>query len=47
MLLRTTYHYWFHAGEVAAVRQLLGHGDLPEFVGDMTPATYRPEVDQD
>ncbi len=44
MLLRTTYHYWFHAGEAAAVRQLLGHRDLPEFVGDMSAATYRPEA---
>jgi hypothetical protein len=43
MLLRTTYHYWFHAGEAHAVRQQLGHVDLPEFVGDMSTAVYRPE----
>jgi uncharacterized damage-inducible protein DinB len=43
LLLRTIYHYWFHAGEAAAVRQALGHADLPEFVGDMTAAAYRPE----
>jgi hypothetical protein len=44
MLQRTTYHYWFHNGEAQAVRQLLGHTDLPEFVGDFSDdATYRPE----
>ena len=47
MLMRTTYHYWFHTGEAAAVRQLLGHRDLPEFVGDMLAATYRPEAERD
>lgn len=45
MLMRVIYHYWFHTGEAAAVRQLLGHEDLPEFVGDMDAATYRPEVE--
>lgn len=35
MLLRLTYHYWFHTGEVLAIRQLLGHRELPEFVGDI------------
>ena len=44
MLLRLTYHYWFHTGEVLAVRQLLGHSDLPEFVGDIGgKGPYRPE----
>jgi hypothetical protein len=43
MLQRNIYHYWFHIGEALAVRQMLGHGDLPEFVGDMTSAVYRPE----
>jgi hypothetical protein len=43
MLLRNTYHYWFHTGEAHAIRQMLGHVDLPQFVGDMTAATYRPE----
>lgn len=47
MLLRNTYHYWFHTGEAAAVRQLLGHRDLPEFVGVMTESAYRPEAGQD
>ena len=41
---RVTYHYWFHIGEIQAIRQLLGHGRLPEFVGDIEKrATYRPE----
>jgi hypothetical protein len=43
MLLRNTYHYWYHLGEACAIRQMLGHRDLPEFVGDMTQAQYRPE----
>ena len=34
-LLRTTYHYFFHTGEAHAVRQQLGHPDLPYFVGGM------------
>jgi uncharacterized damage-inducible protein DinB len=43
MLLRNTYHYWYHLGEGYAIRQLLGHENLPEFVGDMSRAQYRPE----
>ena len=30
---RTLYHYWFHAGEIMAMRQLLDHPNRPEFVG--------------
>jgi hypothetical protein len=43
MLRRNTYHYWYHLGEAHAIRQMLGHGDLPQFVGDMSEAVYRPE----
>jgi len=43
MLLRNIYHYWFHIGEAHAIRQMLGHSDLPQFVGDMSAALYRPE----
>ena len=43
MLMRNIYHYWYHIGEAAAVRQALGHVGLPEFVGDMSQAAYRPE----
>jgi hypothetical protein len=39
-----TYHYWYHLGEALAVRQMLGHRDLPDFVGDIdSQAPYRPE----
>jgi hypothetical protein len=43
LLMRNIYHYWYHTGEASAVRQLLGHTKLPEFVGDMSIAVYRPE----
>jgi hypothetical protein len=41
MLLRNIYHYWFHTGEAHAIRQMLGHKKLPQFVGDMSGAIYR------
>jgi DinB family protein len=45
LLLRVTGHYWFHTGEALAVRQLLGHPNLPDFVGDIgRKAPYRPET---
>ncbi len=37
------YHYWLHIGEGHAIRQQLGHVDLPQFVGDMSEALYCPE----
>lgn len=41
---RVTYHYWFHIGEIQAIRQMLGQRDLPEYVGDIEiEAPYRPE----
>lgn len=43
-LLRITYHYWYHIGEIQAIRQMLGHTGLPEYVGDLEfQAPYRPE----
>ena len=43
-LRRVTYHYWYHVGEIQAIRQMLGHPDLPEYVGDIEiEAPYRPE----
>jgi DinB superfamily len=33
-LMRTVLHTWFHAGEVNAIRQMLGHPEIP-FVGPM------------
>lgn len=53
-LLRTTLHTWFHAGEVNAIRQMLGHAEIG-FVGDIqgkvawhsspdgSPGSFRPE----
>ena len=35
-LLRNIYHYWFHLGEAHAIRQILGHPDLPQFVGNLS-----------
>ena len=41
---RMLYHYWYHTGESLAIRQMLQHADLPEFVGDIDgEAPYRPE----
>ena len=42
LLLRVIYHYWYHTGENAAIRQQLGHTDLPDFVGNIDEeAPYR------
>jgi len=44
LVQRTTYHYWYHTGENMAIRQRLGHRDLPDFVGDLDDeAPYQPE----
>ena len=41
---RLTYHYWFHIGEILAIRQMCGQKDLPEYVGSIElEAPYRPE----
>jgi hypothetical protein len=41
---RLTYHYWFHIGEIQAIRQVLGHRPLPVYVGNLEgKAPYRPE----
>jgi len=43
-LRRITYHYWYHTGEIQAIRQMLGHKNLPDYVGDIEEqAPYRPE----
>ena len=45
---RVTYHYWFHIGEILAIRQLLGHRRLPEYVGDIdSRAPWRPDPPDD
>jgi len=43
LLMRNIYHYWYHTGEASSVRQMLGHPNLPQFVGDMNAAVYKPE----
>jgi uncharacterized damage-inducible protein DinB len=42
-LMRNIYHYWYHIGQAHAVREMLGHRDLPDFVGDMSKAFYYTE----
>jgi uncharacterized damage-inducible protein DinB len=45
LLQRTIYHYWYHTGENMAIRQMLGHERLPQFVGAIDEqAPYRPEA---
>jgi hypothetical protein len=44
LLQRTIYHYWYHTGENMAIRQMLGHQRLPQFVGNIDDeGPYRPE----
>jgi uncharacterized damage-inducible protein DinB len=43
LLQRVIYHYWYHTGENLAIRQMLGHSNLPEFVGNIDDeAPYQP-----
>lgn len=43
-MLRVIYHYWFHIGEILAIRQMLGHEELPDFVGPIyDKAPYLPD----
>jgi hypothetical protein len=45
---RITYHYWYHIGEIQAIRQMLGHPNLPDYVGEIEKqAPYRPEPHSD
>ena len=44
LLQRMIYHYWYHIGENLAIRQMLPHTDLPQFVGNIDrQAPYTPE----
>jgi hypothetical protein len=43
LLMRNIFHYWYHIGEASSIRQLLGHPDVPEFVGNMSTAFYSSE----
>jgi len=41
---RMTFHYWFHIGEILAIRQMIGGKGLPEYVGNLEAKTpYRPD----
>jgi hypothetical protein len=43
-MYRMIYHYWYHIGEIQAIRQLLGHEKLPVYVGSIEKqAPYTPE----
>jgi hypothetical protein len=44
LLQRMIYHYWYHTEENLAIRQMLGHQRLPQFVGNIDrQASYTPE----
>jgi hypothetical protein len=44
LLQRVIYHYWYHTGENMAIRQMLYHSRLPQFVGNIDEkAPYTPE----
>jgi hypothetical protein len=43
LLLRNIYHYWYHLGNAHAVRQMLGHTNVPVFVGDMSKVRFAVE----
>jgi hypothetical protein len=41
---RMTYHYWFHIGEIMAIRQMIGQKRLPQYVGAIeAKAPFRPD----
>jgi hypothetical protein len=42
-LSRVIYHYWYHLGEGQAIRQMLGHPNLGEFVGEMSAFQYHSD----
>jgi hypothetical protein len=42
-LVRNMFHYWSHLGEIISIRQIMGHTHVPEYVGDLRKAMYRPE----
>jgi uncharacterized damage-inducible protein DinB len=43
LMQRVIYHYWYHTGENMAIRQRLGHTNLPVFVGNIDQeAPYLP-----
>ena len=43
LLLRNIYHYWFHLGKAHSIRQMLGHANLPMYVGNMSTVRHTLE----
>lgn len=43
-IFRNIYHYWNHTGEAHAIRDIPGHRNLPELVGDVSLGLYHPET---
>lgn len=43
LLLRNIFHYWFHLGKAHSIRQMLGHANLPMYVGNMSTVRHTPE----
>jgi hypothetical protein len=44
LLQRVIYHYWYHTGEIVALRKMLGHMGIGQFVGNIDDkAPYKPE----
>jgi hypothetical protein len=45
-MLRTVLHTWSHTGEINAIRQMLGHAEIP-FVGTLVGnLEWRPSSDR-
>jgi DinB superfamily len=45
LLQRMIYHYWYHTGENMSIRQMLGHQNLVQFVGNIDrQAPYQPDL---
>ena len=45
LIQRMIYHYWYHTGEIMSIRQMLGHKDLVQFVGNIDrQAPYQPDL---
>jgi hypothetical protein len=44
LLLRNIFHYWFHLGKAHSIRQLMGHANLPQYVGTMSTVRHTFEA---
>jgi hypothetical protein len=45
LLLRNIFHYWFHLGKAHSIRQVLGHTNLPQYVGTMSIVRHTLEAE--